>query len=306
MEDLPAHLMDVAAEVNGDIEERLGSPAIYAAELRAAAGIEPSRPSIFSPTAGFLADRLRHAWASWDVRLGQLLGYDRLSGFVHLLRPAWWVIRGYIVAMFVLAIAFRNSRLLPSTSSGDGGLPAAFLGWTITLVFIAGSVRLGQRSDALPPLTIWTLRLGGAVLAGVTAIIVLNVNQTISEPWPGDSAYGDSPESTISDIYVYDSNGNPLTGVQLFDQDGNPIALGDPYRCRAEETLDPITDTWDLTTNTLDSISDTYVYPLCPVGPEVIATGPTTQTSGTTTASTPAASTSASSGAPAPSATPSS
>ena len=39
LEDLPAHFAEVLAEHDGSLDDRLGPPAAYAADLRAAAGL---------------------------------------------------------------------------------------------------------------------------------------------------------------------------------------------------------------------------------------------------------------------------
>ena len=36
-----------------------------------------------------------------DVRVGPVIGYAKASEFLILLRPAWWVLRGYLVAMAI-------------------------------------------------------------------------------------------------------------------------------------------------------------------------------------------------------------
>jgi uncharacterized membrane protein len=41
LEDLPAHFAEVVAEQGGPLVDRLGPPAAYAAEQRAAAGLDP-------------------------------------------------------------------------------------------------------------------------------------------------------------------------------------------------------------------------------------------------------------------------
>ncbi|HEY0696218.1 MAG TPA: hypothetical protein VGD43_00230, partial [Micromonospora sp.] len=41
LEDLPEHLTEVAAEADGPLADRLGTPQAYAAELRTAAGFGP-------------------------------------------------------------------------------------------------------------------------------------------------------------------------------------------------------------------------------------------------------------------------
>jgi hypothetical protein len=55
LEDLEDHLQEVAAEAGGPLEERLGRPEVYAAELRASAGCRA--PASASPAAAGRPDR---------------------------------------------------------------------------------------------------------------------------------------------------------------------------------------------------------------------------------------------------------
>jgi uncharacterized membrane protein len=86
LEDLEDHLSEVAAELNEPLESRLGPPEVYAAELRASAGLAP---------ASARTSRRSHWNADW-VRA--------LRGFLVELQPAWWVLRGLVAALVLGAI----------------------------------------------------------------------------------------------------------------------------------------------------------------------------------------------------------
>src|SRR5215211_2863511 len=59
LEDLEDHLQEVAAEAGGPLEERLGRPETYAAELRASAGLPGPAPAAAGAGGGRRRPRLR-------------------------------------------------------------------------------------------------------------------------------------------------------------------------------------------------------------------------------------------------------
>ena len=136
LDDLAEHLAEVAAEGDGPLADRLGPPAAYAAELRAAAGLAPP---------GAAADTLIRRWkrrlAVLDRRSGPVLGYERSSDFVRQLAPAWWVLRGYAVAAVPLW-AVDGPSLVPRIGGN------AWAGGLITAAAIVGSVWLGRLGPA--------------------------------------------------------------------------------------------------------------------------------------------------------------
>jgi hypothetical protein len=221
VEDLASHLTEVAAEDPAPLRERLGPPARYAAELHAAAA-PPSAP----------ARTVR--WAEWwegtrtrldrlDQRVGPLLGYQRASEFGRLLLPAWWVLRGYLAAMVVVAVLDRQG--------GQGLLPrlggSTVAGLLILAVFVAGSVWLAQRTADLDQ---WQRRgvylaSGFLVLFGVIGFFDVDHGQR--------SGFGEvtrfvseNPYEDVQDVYVVGPDGRLLTGVTLLDQSGQPLDIG--------------------------------------------------------------------------------
>ncbi|HJY25187.1 MAG TPA: hypothetical protein VJ649_05900, partial [Actinomycetes bacterium] len=91
LEDLEDHLSEVAAELDEPLEVRLGPPEVYAAELRASAGIAPAMPQPRDATS-----RMSQFWDSSVVR--------SVRGFLVELQPAWWVLRGLLLAIVLAAI----------------------------------------------------------------------------------------------------------------------------------------------------------------------------------------------------------
>ena len=144
IEDLPEHLAEVKADGAGSLIDRLGTPEAYAAELRSTAGFvggfpdPPDGPDRLAELRDTALRQLRTA----DVKVGPLLGYARASEFLALLRPAWWLLRGYLAAM-VVAWALDDSGqpqgLLPRIGGSEvvAGLMLAGV--------ILGSLWLGRR-----------------------------------------------------------------------------------------------------------------------------------------------------------------
>ena len=229
LEDLQLHLEALQAEDDDrPLAVRLGSPQTYAADLRAAAGL-PARGSVRSHPAR--VERLRQAWARLDAY--PLTGEVRR--LLVELRPAWWVLRGYLV-VFVLCSLNHGQRdgLLPTP------LGSRLLGLLLVLAAVAGSVRLGRRALAERPRKL--LVAGGALLA-----VVAFVQGVESRTWTGEHTYyadsyaqpyvdpaGEASEEyplvsvhgPVTDVLPYAADGTPLTGVLLYDQDGRPLHVG--------------------------------------------------------------------------------
>ncbi len=253
LEDLPDHLAEVYAEDTGPLAQRLGSPASYAAELRAAAGIPAGVPSwkLRPPLAVQLAPVIETARRA-DVRIGGWLGYPTLSAFGRLLRPGWWVLRGYLLALLVLdALGIGGTGVFPAI----GGNVVA--GTLFALVVIGFSVWLGNRSmlaldrPADSPARWRGLRVRH-LLIGANALLVLLV--LVNLPFGGNSAddgsYQPAAPPAVRDLFPYGPDGQPLRGVQLYDQYGQPVQVGDPALCQ-----DPGGGSW------------VWAYPLCGAAP---------------------------------------
>ena len=228
IEDLPEHLAEVKADGVGSLTDRLGTPEAYAAELRATAGFvggfpdPPGRNDKLVELRDAALARLRVA----DARVGPLLGYARASEFLILLRPAWWVLRGYLAAI-VVAWALDDSGqprgLLPRIG-GSEVVAGLLLG-----AGILASIWLGRRSAA--GLTQWpryALYAGSVVLVLVALSGFLSVDRIARNSGYTDVNYN-NPYSNVQDVFVYDEQGRLVTDARLFDQDGQPIRLGNPY-----------------------------------------------------------------------------
>ena len=220
LDDLAQHLREIAAEPGPPLEERLGSPQAYAAELLASAGVDATAPAAprdpFAARVGAAVERARRSWVGQEIA--------RLH---PVLRPAWWVLRGYLAVSLLAAFdghgAYRGFPF-PRLS----GNPA--LGLAGVLVAIPLSVRLGQRR----------LFRGGrlAVIAAdlVLAVYALSLLGSTGSPdiryvgydgppvtRPGEGCLSDGTGRRITNLYAYDADGHLLDPVLLYDQNGQPI-----------------------------------------------------------------------------------
>jgi hypothetical protein len=252
LEDEPSHLAELLAEGNGTLEERLGTPEAYAAELRAAAGLAAPTGARSNPTPGAALVKLRSGLRRADLAIGPIFGYARAAELLRLLRPGWWVLRGYLVGLVILgAIGGRDkAAFLPFYSSA---------GWAWLIIVglcVVASVRLGQVMPRLREGYRWAIAAAG-VFVVFLALVSLNWNGApIYYEGPSANVYYDQ-YSGVTDIYPYDKDNKALSDVQLFDQNGNPIQVGEPWRC--EDKQDIIYSQqggW--------SKGGAFRYPLCP------------------------------------------
>jgi hypothetical protein len=225
LEDLALHLVSLGAEDDDRaLAVRLGPADAYAAELRAAAGLPPR------------AVRPRLVGVELWPRVTALLGHPWVGEVRRLLtelRPAWWVLRGYLLVLVPCLVPYDAARDFPVPA--PLGHPA--LGAVLVLIAVVGSVALGRRR--LPRV------VGAGVVAGGLALVLAAVvlwqgaaedglTRVASSPaWvPVDDvqAQGAYPllsrYGPVTDVLPYAADGTPLTGVLLFDQDGRPLHVG--------------------------------------------------------------------------------
>ncbi|WCN82356.1 HAAS signaling domain-containing protein [Micromonospora sp. LH3U1] len=223
-EDLADHLTEVAAEAEGTLVERLGEPETYAAELRAAAGAAPGGARNLDQRVATAVVRVRSRLRAIDVRFGPPLGYATASDFLRLLRPGWWVLRGYLAAMLVTVISTGGSFGLLPRFGGE------LLAGLIMLVgFVLASIWIGRRSGRLTRWPRSAVQVGSAVLVVFAFAALMQAEDRMRY---GDYGYDqtsvDSQYDRVRDVFVYDSEGRLVENARLFDQNGSPIRLGYP------------------------------------------------------------------------------
>jgi hypothetical protein len=224
---LEADLTDELAEAGESPRERYGDPVEYARELRSAAGLPPRRRGRSGPG-------LDVWFRTWLTEVQAEPWWPHVRDFVVTLRPAWWVLRAWILLEGVLRIFF----------GGQSGtlLIGGPLGFLLLMAAVVLSVEAGRRLPTLDRRrqTAVTVVNVLAVLALVPVLVTATANRYVD----GDSYVSDSPSGlvnngeAVSNVFPYDAQGHPLTGVQLYDQNGRPIevAEGDRTQFRDDGT----------------------------------------------------------------------
>ena len=244
LRDLPAHerddllaeveasLLDTASE-GMPIAERLGPPDAFAAELRAAAGLQPAAPAAEQRSAGLLEElRTTAVRLAAHPRVGAL---RRLAGE---LAPIWWLARAYVAVALVASVA-ANRWVEPATSSS-----ARPGGPTTTLLVLAAaaalSIAVGLRSRTAG----LGLRRVTAAANVVLALVAVPLGMHLLESPPTRVAYVAVPQAAgtgllydgtpVRNLYPYSRDGRLLHDVLLYDGHGRPIEIGrgehDPAR----------------------------------------------------------------------------
>jgi hypothetical protein len=229
LEDIEDHLVEVAAEPGGPLAERLGPPEAYAAELRAWAGLPA--PGARRRRRGLGASRpCRRLERRWRAALAHPAG-RAVAEFLPQLRPAWWVLRGYLavqLASLGLSFLFVHDVTLPVPTM----LGSQALGLLAVAAAVVGSVALGRRGAATRRGRRLTIAANAALglfalvlLGGMGAVRVTDGpsygQYAVSESYPEPGLRNNGRE--VSNIFPFDAKGRPLAGVDLYDQDGVPL-----------------------------------------------------------------------------------
>jgi hypothetical protein len=229
LEDLGLHLAALEEEADErPLAARLGSPGEYAAELRVAAGLPPR--SAAGATGGRLgqgAHLARHAAAS----VADSSVVREIRSFVPQLRPAWWVLRGYLVVLVPRLWHIDGTRDFPVPTL----LGSHLVGGAAVALAIVMSVMLGRRR--LPRFgTVAVLALDLVILLGAVNLLhdgqwrsansrVVYVTANPGYPFV-DSPLITEAHGPVTNILAFSPDGKPLDGVLLFDQDGRPLLSG--------------------------------------------------------------------------------
>jgi len=250
LEDLEDHLAEVVAESELPLASRLGTPEAYAAELRAAygAGLRTTggRFPRIHRLVGAAAAQV-HGWSSVQA----------VREYLPELRPAWWVLRAYLVVL-VLAVILRGDQdIHPIPNPFTSGGVVEIIAMAVAVVF---SIRLGRWASRRQGAESWPLRAGNAVVA-LGGLIAVGSMSTLPG-WVGTpSSPGGMPDAfaagPISNIYPYTRDGKPLDGVLLYDQDGRPVTVvanGNGLITQYPTAADgqPITNEYPLSQTTVD------------------------------------------------------
>ena len=254
LEDLEDHLQEVAAEAGGPLSERLGRPEAYAAELRASAGLPAPDPGAHREGGSWLrrtwgAQQLGRLWAAVSTHPAARATLD----FLPELRPAWWVLRGYLAVQAVgrghlLAVPGRRPQL-PGAGPvrQPGPRPARHRGRGGGLGHPGPAPGGGQPADPGPdpgrerrpgPVRrAMVLRARGEPTRPTTTSTRPSTSSS-STPATASGLRADGRE--ISNIFPFDADGKPLQDVYLIDQDGAPLIA----TSRGHPSLEP-PQVWD-------------------------------------------------------------
>lgn len=240
VEGLEADLADLVAERGSGA---LPPPEQYAAELRAAADLPARRGT------ALLRDRVRRRQQRRDLPVDQR--FDALCdrwrerfllrarsprvapawALTQAVRPAWWVLRGYLLVQAADVLTGHWEALDPVPQLG-----VPLLGPALVLLAVVLSVQVGRG-------VVWPGDPHPNRVAARAALLALNVGSLVAAIPVADAADRIGPElisyrdasmyvdqsglrlrgQRICNIQPYDAQGRPLQGVQLFDQDGDRI-----------------------------------------------------------------------------------
>ena len=221
---LEADLAEALADAAGtDPVAQFGTPEEYAAELRTAAGIEPAAPVV--------AGRKRREWLRHPVRalrrrasrlltsLRATRWWPPVEDFLVVLRPLWWVLRGWVIYRFALW-AFGGSP--------ESIMPSSGFRFVALVALVVVSVQWGRGAWRAPA----RLQPVAVFVSAAAAVLVLPmvagadtspdyIYETYPEPYLAEGVVVDGMQ--VSNLYVYDAEGNPLENVQIFDDRGRPV-----------------------------------------------------------------------------------
>ncbi|HEV7886494.1 MAG TPA: hypothetical protein VGO92_02980 [Acidimicrobiales bacterium] len=220
LDDLQQHLLEVAAEPGPPLHERLGPPADYAAELLGSVGADPAGASDKPP--------LRTRAGDLGRRLGLPARWAEARRFLGELRPAWWVLRGLLLAWvgLRLLVGHATNAALLVIPSPRGNVLA---GLAVTAVGIAASLALARRTGPGHGGRRLLAAANVALVLAAAPLLQKGLEHTVvfyeSAPAaaPGPSCLANGAGVPIGNLYPYDSEGHPLDRVLLYDQSGRPL-----------------------------------------------------------------------------------
>jgi len=228
---LEANLADALADEwhvghGADPVAQFGGAEQYAAELRTAAGLAPAGPDGRQSRLAALRHPLRAAGRAGARRLTQARAtrwWPAVEDFGVALRPAWWVLRGWMAYQLVALWVFRTppsylpetlwaavvlAALLVASVQWGRGRWAVRGGWRTVLLTVSALTAV-----AALPMAVW-------LHAASTQYVYVDMGGPVA-PAPQDGVVVDG--IAVSNLFVYDAEGNPLRDVQIYDDRGRPV-----------------------------------------------------------------------------------
>ncbi|MFI2103247.1 hypothetical protein ACH436_08150 [Isoptericola sp. NPDC019693] len=275
-----------AEDVPLDLVAAFGPASGYAAELRAAAGFPPAatarpRPSL-RVALGARWILLRERWAELWRPVTSTPRWAALRTLGRELRPAWWVLRGWVVG--ALLVAWFGTRTGPPSL-----VPLAV---TDALIMAGAALVSVQwaRGRWLPGRWRHRLTLATSVVAVLAVPAVANAthDQSVfgtqgSTTAVADSSYADAgvvaydeygfeydgddgvvvEGRQVANLFVYDAQGEPLRDVQVFDDRGRPVRTVPEGAEGTSWTVPDVDGAWNFRPATSDDGRERWnVYPL--------------------------------------------
>jgi hypothetical protein len=195
-----------------------------------------------------------------------------LRDFGLAVRPLWWVLRAWVV--FQLLLQMAGGRYGPGGGKG-GWVPADLPTWLLLAGLVVVSVQWGRglwlpRSGRWLPIATGALAVvllvPAMVWAGDGAVRWLTQYDTVYTEQPSDGVPRNNgvwvDGMQVSNLFVYDAEGNPLSDVQVYDDRGRPV------RTTSDEgwstwSLPGVTEDWNfLPATDEDGRTRWNVYPL--------------------------------------------
>ncbi|PZR54270.1 hypothetical protein DNL40_04990 [Xylanimonas oleitrophica] len=228
-----------------DLVKVFGPAERYAAELRAAAGLPQAAPRTrigLRARAAARGRKVRDAWSRAWAPLTSTPAWASFREALGELRPVWWVVRGWVLG--ALAAYFVN---------GWSDFVAVPTRTDQLVLMVAGAVVSVQwgRGRWMP--WRWSPRLVTATTVAAAVLVLPLWSATRAQVAQGEHAvtagsydrgwqdgyesrqvgYGGAAAGAddgvwvdgmqVSNLFVYDANGDPLRDVQVFDDRGRPV-----------------------------------------------------------------------------------
>lgn len=196
-----------------------------------------------------------------------------ISSFAGALQPLWWVLRGWVLyTLVVLTAAFWNRGV------DQRFVPRSAAGWAILTGVVLFSVHVGRGLGRgrrwfrrfLAVINLVALVLVLPTLASFSTAVQqrlafassypVYIQGPAAAPVPTNGVFVDGMQ--VSNLFVYDAVGNPLTQVQVFDDRGRPVRT--TYDGGQQQwSLPGVTEPWTfLPSQDEDGRNRWNVYPL--------------------------------------------
>ncbi|WP_407316602.1 hypothetical protein UQW22_09795 [Isoptericola halotolerans] len=253
---VPVAHADHGDDVVLDLAAYFGPAEAYASELRSAAGLPPAGPprrhgvGALAAAARWWAGR-RDQWTALLEPVVSTRPWAMVRGVARDLRPVWWVARGWLVAMLVIAWFGQDYVGVLPTSGPVGLVPTDRTQLVVLAVGALVSFQWG-RGRWLP--TSWRLPVVGATSALAMLLLPAALGETKTQILYGALddggfaagyqagradgedvaqavAYGGVPGDDgvwvdgmqVSNLFAFDADGDPIKDVQLYDDRGRPV-----------------------------------------------------------------------------------